>query len=163
MRTSVNHPTLAPYGSYCCADGIDIIFSVQNDREWVSFCAKFLNRPELTREHGFADNMQRLVNRNQLDEIINAHFARLTSAEAMHGLEAAGLAYGRLNQIDDVSRHPHLRRVPISTPAGEIEVIAPAAIFDGDHRPELRPVPAKGEQTSALRDEFAPLSVTTKF
>lgn len=45
--TGVNHPSLAPYGAYRCADGKDIVFSVQNDREWVNFCAKFLKRPEL--------------------------------------------------------------------------------------------------------------------
>ena len=156
-RTGVNHPSLAPYGSYRCADGVDIIFSVQNDREWVSFCATFLKRPELTRQASFADNMQRLENRERLDEIINGRFAQLTSAEAMRELEGAGLAHGQLNQIEDISRHPHLRRVPISTSGGEIEAIAPAAIFDGEKTPVLGAVPDRGAHSSAIREEFAPL------
>lgn len=59
-RPGVNHPSIAPYGAYRCADGREIIFSVQNDREWVNFCTKLLWRPELTRRRGFADNLARI-------------------------------------------------------------------------------------------------------
>lgn len=72
----------------------------------------------------------------------------------MNQLEAAGLAYGRLNQIEAVSQRPHLRRVPVSTPAGDIYMIAPGAIFNGERTPELRPVPACGANSEALRKEF---------
>lgn len=154
-RAGVNHPSLAPYGAYRCADGKDVIFSVQNDREWVNFCAKFLKQPELTRHPGFADNMERLSNRTSLDEIVSDRFAQMSSDEAMNELATADLAYGRLNQIEDVSRHPHLRRVPVSTPEGDIQVIAPAAILDGEKAPAFQPVPALGAHSEALRKEFA--------
>lgn len=153
-RAGVNHPSLAPYGAYRCADGKDIIFSVQNDREWVNFCTKFLKRPELIRRPGFVDNMERIRSRASLDEIIVERFAQLSSDDAMGELEAAGLAYGRLNQIEDASRHPHLRRVPVSTPAGDIHLIAPAAIFDEENAPALGPVPARGAHSETLRKEF---------
>lgn len=153
-RTGVNHPSLAPYGAYRCADGKDIIFSVQNDREWINFCTKFLKQPELIRRPGFADNMERINNRASLDEIVIDRFARISSDEAMNELEAAGLAFGRLNQIADVSQHQHLRRVPVSTPAGDIHVIAPAAILDEEKTPALRPVPACGAHSETLRNEF---------
>ncbi|TCN17978.1 CaiB/BaiF CoA transferase family protein [Sinorhizobium americanum] len=153
-RAGVNHPSLAPYGAYRCADGKDLIFSVQNDREWVNFCAKFLKRPDLTRRPGFADNMERLSNRDALDEVVYERFLQMSSDAAMKELETAGLAYGRLNQIEDVSMHPHLRRVPVSTPGGDIKVIAPAAIFDGEKAPALQAVPALGAHSETLRNEF---------
>lgn len=158
VRAGVNHPSLAPYGAYRCDDGKDIIFSVQNDREWVSFCTKFLNRPELIRHPGFADNMERISNRTRLDEIVVDRFAQISSDEAMNELEAAGLAHGRLNQIDNLSQHPHVRKLPVSTPGGEVYVIAPAAIFDGEAAPTLRPVPSCGAHSETLRDEFAKTS-----
>lgn len=154
-RAGVKHPSLVPYGAYRCADAKDIIVSVQNDREWVSFCTKFLKRPELIRHPDFADNMDRIRNRASLDEVVIDRFAQMSSHAAMSELEAAGLAYGRLNQIEDVARHPHLRRIPLSTPIGDIEVIAPGAIFDGEKAPALRPVPARGAHSEALREEFA--------
>ncbi|MER9573965.1 CoA transferase [Mesorhizobium opportunistum] len=152
VRAGVKHPSLAPYGAYRCADGKDVIFSVQNDREWVNFCGKFLKKPELTRAPGFADNMERLSHRARLDEIIERRFSELSCHEAMHELEAAGLAYGRLNEVVDVSRHPHIRRVQVGTPEGTVETIAPAAIFNSE-RPSLRPVPALGAHTEAVREE----------
>ncbi|UCI31807.1 CaiB/BaiF CoA transferase family protein [Mesorhizobium sp. B4-1-4] len=154
VRAGVSHPSLAPYGAYRCADGKDVIFSVQNDREWVNFCEKFLKEPELTRTQGFADNMERLGNRAPLDEIIQTRFLELTSEEAMRELEAAGLAYGRLNEIPAVSEHPHLRKVQITTPGGAVEMIAPAAIFNSE-KPSLRPVPALGAHTATVRHEIS--------
>ncbi|MEI9414034.1 CaiB/BaiF CoA transferase family protein [Mesorhizobium sp. Cs1321R2N1] len=152
VRAGVKHPSLAPYGAYRCVDGKDVIFSVQNDREWVDFCEQFLKQPGLTRAPGFADNMERLGNRARLDEIIERRFAQLSCVEAMQELEAAGLAYGRLNEIAAVSEHPHVRRVQVGTPGGVIEAIAPAAIFDSQ-QPSLRPVPALGADTAAVREE----------
>ncbi|MDW9912703.1 CoA transferase [Sinorhizobium meliloti] len=156
-RAGVNHPSLAPYGAYRCADGKDVIFSVQNDREWVNFCEKFLQEPDLTRRSEFADNMERLRNRGVLDKTITAHFAQISSDEAMSQLEAAGLAYGRLNQIEDLSTHPHLRRVTVCTPGGDIDVIAPASIVNGERVPTFRPVPARGAHSEALRHEYGNL------
>ncbi|MER9651873.1 CaiB/BaiF CoA-transferase family protein, partial [Mesorhizobium sp. M0199] len=152
VRAGVKHPSLAPYGAYRCADGKDVIFSVQNDREWINFCEKFLKQPGLTRALGFADNMERLGHRAQLDEIIERRFSELSFPEAMRDLEAAGLAYGRLNEVADVSKHPHIRRVQVATPEGSVETIAPAAIFNSE-RPALRPVPALGAHTEAVREE----------
>lgn len=154
VRAGVKHPSLAPYGAYRCADGKDVIFSVQNDREWVNFCEKFLKLPELTRAPGFKDNMERLGNRAQLDEIIERRFSELSCHEAMHELEAAGLAYGRLNEVADISKHPHVRRVGVGTPEGTVETIAPAAIFNSE-TPSLRPVPALGAHTESVRKEVS--------
>jgi crotonobetainyl-CoA:carnitine CoA-transferase CaiB-like acyl-CoA transferase len=153
-RAGVNHPSLAPYGAYRCRDGKNVIFSVQNDREWVAFCSKFLRRPELTRADGFADNMARVANRARLDEIINGRFAELTGENVMSELEAAGIAYGRLNEIDAVADHPHLRRLEVDTPAGPINVIAPPALING-RAPELRAVASLGQHTQSIRTEFA--------
>ncbi|RWL06436.1 CaiB/BaiF CoA-transferase family protein [Mesorhizobium sp.] len=152
VRAGVNHPSLAPYGAYRCADGKDVIFSVQNDREWVNFCSKYLRQPELTRAPGFADNMERLGNRARLNVIIERRFSELSSDEAMEELEAAGLAYGRLNEVADISKHPHIRRVEVGTPEGTVETIAPPAIFNSE-RPSLRPVPALGAHTDTVREE----------
>ena len=48
---------IVPYGAYRCADG-QVMFAVQNEREWVHFCAAVLERPELASEERFATNAQ---------------------------------------------------------------------------------------------------------
>jgi itaconate CoA-transferase len=47
-RPGLHHPTIAPYGAYTCGDGLGILFSIQNEREWERFCATVFGR--LTRD-----------------------------------------------------------------------------------------------------------------
>lgn len=154
LRAGVSHPSLSPYGAYRCKDGRDVIFSVQNDREWVNFCTGFLFRPDLIRAEGFADNTARIANRARLEEIVARRFAELDSAAAMQALEASGLAYGELNDIAQLTGHPHLRTLAVATPGGMIDIIAPPAMIDG-RAPALRPVAALGQHTAAVRSEFS--------
>jgi len=153
QRAGVNHPSLAPYGAYHCSDARQVIFSVQNDREWVAFCRDFLRLPELTRDTRFADNMARLAHRPELDAIVAARFAGVTAEEAMEQLEAAGIAYGRLNTVADLVDHPHVRTVSVATPAGAVDVIAPPAIVNGES-PCVGAVPGLGQHSDAVRAEF---------
>ncbi|PCI54703.1 MAG: carnitine dehydratase [Alphaproteobacteria bacterium] len=152
-RSGLHHPSLAPYGSYNCANGTDIIFSVQSDREWVDFCNMFLERPDLTRNPLFQDNMARLENRVALDVIIADHFSKLTSEEVMKTLEATGLAYGRLNDIDALINHPHLRTTSVEVNGDSVSLIAPPQIYD-NAKSNLNPVPRIGEHSDAIRAEF---------
>lgn len=153
IRAGLNHPSIAPYGAYWCSDDKQLIFSVQNDREWIAFCKNFLKRPELAKAAEFVDNMARLENRVALDEIIIGRFKELSSQQAMIELESAGLAYGRLNDIDTLTSHPHLRLVDLETPAGCIRIIAPPAIING-HTANLRPIASLGQHTDMIRSEF---------
>lgn len=153
LRAGVNHPSLCPYGAYRCADGKEVIFSVQNDREWIAFCEKFLRQPDLTRTEDFADNMARLGNRAKLDEIINAQFAERTLEQAMNDLEDAGIACGRLNSVATVAEHPHVRYIEVETPAGPVKVIAPPALINGI-APTAGAVSELGQHTESIKSEF---------
>jgi crotonobetainyl-CoA:carnitine CoA-transferase CaiB-like acyl-CoA transferase len=157
VRAGVQHPSLAPYGAYRCADGKDVIFSVQNDTEWVNFCSSFLEAPLLTADPRFYDNTARLAHRAELDAIIRTRFSRFSSAQAMEHLDRAGLAFGRLNYLDVVAKHPHLRYSDMETPRGVIRVIAPPAIVDGE-TPTLRPLASLGQHSESIRREFTPAS-----
>jgi crotonobetainyl-CoA:carnitine CoA-transferase CaiB-like acyl-CoA transferase len=157
LRSGVHHPSLTPYGAYRCSDGIDIIFSVQNDAEWIRFCELVLNRPELARDNRFADNMARLRHRQELDAIISERLERLAVADAMEFLDRAGLAFGRMNDLAAVARHPHVRYLDVETPGGAIQVIAPPAFVNG-RAPVLRPVAALGQHTETIRYEFAAIA-----
>ena len=64
------------------------------------------------------------------------------------------MAYGGLNTVADFARHPQLRTLPVSTPAGAIDLIAPPVAIAGDDL-RLRPVPKVGEHSEAIRREFA--------
>jgi itaconate CoA-transferase len=151
-RTGVNHPTLAPYGRFTCRDG-DVLFSVQNEREWRRLCAEVLGEPDLAFLPAFKDTTARLKNRAALDAHINANFISRARAEVSSSLRRADMAFGLINDIDGLIAHPQLKTITYATPDGEVTVIAPAAAIVGAE-PRYRPVPSTGQHSAALRAEF---------
>jgi hypothetical protein len=55
--------------------------------------------------------------------------------------------------MEDLAQHRSVTTVPVATPEGIVELIAPPVIVDGE-RPALRPVSKLGEHDQALRREF---------
>ncbi len=65
-RLPTSHPALSPYGAHQTKDG-QVIFGLQNEREWVTFCAKVMDRPELATDPRFRDNNARREHRARND------------------------------------------------------------------------------------------------
>jgi itaconate CoA-transferase len=152
-RLGLAHPSICPYGAFATADGALVLISIQNEREWVEFCARFLDEPELPQCTGFETNLSRVANRAMVDAHVGAAFARLTRAQAAAKLRAANTAYGFVNTVAEFARHPALRRAVVGTPNGEVSIAAPPVI--GSDGPRLLgPVPEIGEHSAAIRAEF---------
>jgi len=154
QRVGINHATISPYGAYRCADGSDIVIAIQNEREWARFCEHVLGDAGLARDPRLDSNVVRVANRAYVDKLLGAAFAKLDQAQAVERLRAADCAYGRLNDMAGLSSHPQLRRVRIDTPSGDAEVVAVAAIRDGQSE-AARGVPRLGEHSDAIRKEFS--------
>ena len=52
-RIGLAHPSICPYGAFQTKDGHDVLIAIQNEREWASFCAHFLDEPNLPQKPGF--------------------------------------------------------------------------------------------------------------
>ncbi len=154
-RAGLSHPTIAPYGAYACGDDKAVLISVQNEREWGMLCADVLGRPEVATDPRFTSNNLRVANRPALDALIGAAFAAAPRETIVERLEKARIAYGRVSTMDDLVRHPQNRYVTVDTPSGPVRYLAPGALINHT-LPTFGPVPALGEQTDALRDEFSP-------
>ena len=153
-RVGIRHPSIAPYGAYALGDGSQIVISIQNEREWVRFCAAILDEPALATNPRFATMTARVANRAALDARVGETFATMDRAVAAQRLSAAAIAYGMLNSVADFASHPALRRVPVDTPNGSIDLVAPPVRVD-EAAAAPGPVPALGEHTQAIREEFA--------
>ena len=145
-RCGLNHLSIAPYGAYSTRDNRKIVFSIQNEREWDSFCAKVLCQGEVASDQRFHDNTARLQHRAELDAIIAECFSRSNSDEITKILNKAGIANGHLSDVSDAVKNPHLRFVDVSTSNGTVKVAAPAPIVDGQEV-ELGRVPDIGTHT----------------
>jgi formyl-CoA transferase len=153
-RLGLTHPSVAPYGVFQSADDVPILISVQNDREWVTLCTKVLGRPEFATDPRFATSPARTANRAATDGMVAEHFARHGVDELAHQLEAAQIAFARVNDVHAILRHPHLRRLSVASPNGPVQIPAPAARVMGETAPEFGPLPALGEHTNNVRKEF---------
>ncbi len=153
-RMGLAHPSICPYGAFPTSDGALVLISIQNEREWVEFCAKFLDEPDLPKKPGFETNVIRVANRPAVDAHVGATFATLTRDEAAAKLRAANTAFGFVNDVAAFSHHPALRRVTVQTPGGPVAIAAPPVLLSDGLR-ELGPVPGIGDHSDAIRAEFA--------
>lgn len=152
-RVGLNHPSIAPYGAYACAADEMIVIAIQNEREWLNFCAQVLEREALATDARFADNTARCANRQALDACIEEVFSGLERSRLAQRLQDAQIAFGALNTLADLQHHAQLRRQAVNTPSGPIELVAPPARLSGGGR-SFGAVPATGEHSAALRAEF---------
>ncbi len=155
QRLGLAHPSIAPYGVFEAADGRPLLFAIQNEREWRDLCSAVLRQPALVADPRFKSNNDRVANRQALDAIVGAACRRHAYAALIDLLQSVGIAFGAVNDVAGLSRHPHLRRLAVATPAGEARLPAPPAIF-ADEQPALVAVPALGQHTQTVRREFSP-------
>jgi formyl-CoA transferase len=153
QRVGLAHPSIAPYGAFASKDGVPILISIQNDREWVGFCREVLRKPEAAADPRFATTVARFRNRPETDGMVRDTFASLTREELVARLTAADTAFAEVNDMAALSAHPHLRRTTVDTPAGRISLPPPGPLFDGASRP-CGAVPALGADTERVLAEF---------
>ncbi|MCG8670051.1 MAG: CoA transferase [Pseudomonadales bacterium] len=165
-RVGLNHPSIAPYGAYTAKDGSQVVLSIQNEREWLSFCEHVLQQPQIAHHELYHHNEIRVENREALNKEIDAVFQTLTKQEMVDRLEAAKVAFGLLNQVADLSQHPQLRRTVINSPSGAVnEVASPIQFIDqqGTVKPdEWGDVPAVGQHSDEIRKAFVTSNESTK-
>lgn len=156
-RTGASHATIFPYGPFPAGDGGEIFLAVQNDREWVRFSHDVLGRADLAAADRFATNASRVRHREALEAAIREAFASLTTSGVADRLEAAGIAWARMNDVGALFTHPQLRARErfgtVRTEAGEIEMLKPPVIGEGFDE-AVRRVPALGEDTDRILAEL---------
>lgn len=167
-RTGASHAAISPYGPHRCANDESIFFSIQSEREWEYLTDQVLALPQLANDPRFSTNMDRVHNRDELTRIIEDVFTQHSIDEIEERLEVAKIANARLRTPEEFAQHPQLqarnRWMSVPTPSGEVKALMPVTLSDDD---DLRSdsVPALGEHTEAIKEEFAKKrnSVSTQF
>ena len=153
QRVGFSHPTIAPYGVFATRGGTPILISIQNDREWATFAATILRRADLSTDARMATNVARIANRAALDSMIADVFASFDIDSLAAALDVAEIAYGRVNDVHGLERHPHLALTSVATSSGPAAMPAPAALHVGEEV-DFGAVPALGADTDRIRREF---------
>ena len=154
-RVALKHPTITSYGAFTCADGRNIVISIQNEREWADFCREVLRDPALLSDPRCADNAARCAHREWVDGRVSEVFGRLESAEVIDRLRTAQTAYGNVNSVHDLIAHPQLRtrRMPVAGRVVDIPAAPWRVEWDRDDFPLA---PNLDQHGAAIRAEFTP-------
>ena len=155
-RTGASHATIAPYGPYSTSDG-QVIFGIQNNREWEAFVAGVLLRPDLAVDGRFQSNQLRVQHREAMDAEIHRTLGALSTAEAVSRLDAAQIANARLNSMEQFIDHPQLAGRQswrhVDSPSGPIPALVPPVRLAGVE-PVMDPIPALGQHSAAILAEL---------
>ncbi len=160
QRIGLAHTSISPYGAFKSRDGVDILISIQSDREWRVLAEKVLDDAALAADPAFATNVERVKRRAATDGRVAKTFGALDAETLEQKLAAADIAFARVNGPADLARHPHLRRIIVGTPSGPVSYPAPAERSSASRR--YGPVPALGEHTEKVRAEFAAATMNAK-
>jgi len=155
QRVGLAHTSIAPYGVFRSRDGVDILISIQSEREWQVLARDVMDDPALAADPDFASNVERVKRRSETDARVAAVFGAMDAEPLIAKLAAADIAFGRVNDPSGLARHPHLRRITVATPSGPVSYAAPPARRAGESR-TYGAVPALGEHTAKVRAEFMP-------
>ena len=154
-RTGTRHAMIVPYGAYATAGGEQVMLAVQNQSEWVRFCAVVLEDPDLATDERFCTNERRVEHRAALEARINTAFGALPRAAVLDRLARADIASARVNRIEDLAGHEQLqgdrRWVTTGTEGGPVRTVLPPWTPPGRAQ-HLGDVPALGAHTRAVLD-----------
>jgi formyl-CoA transferase len=160
-RIGLAHTSISPYGAFRSRDGVDILISIQSDREWRVLAEKVLDDAALAADPAFATNVERVKRRAATDGKVAAVFAATDAEPLTQKLAAADIAFAPVNSPAELARHPHLRRIVVDTPSGPVSYPAPAEQRAAASR-RYGPVPALGEHTEQVRAEFSAFASNAK-
>lgn len=152
-RAGARHAAIAPYGPFVAAGGDVVYLGIQNEREWAAFCEHVLRRPEAATDERFLSNPRRVEHRDEVDGMVAKVFETLPVDQVVARLDAAQIAHGRLNTVEQFAAHPQLaardRWREVTSPVGPIRALLPP---DGPTgvEPRMDPIPGVGEHTDAI-------------
>ncbi len=149
-RVGLAHPSIVPYGCFMTKDNINILFSIQNEREWKVLDEKILKLAENLKIL-FNSPSLRLKNKNKLNNIIKEKFRKYTAKKVSQILKKNKIAFGFLNDIKEFSKHTELKTSYLKTDYGDIKFIPPVGL---KKRNSYKKIPKLGEHSKKIRKEF---------
>lgn len=156
-RAGLRHNMIVPYGPYRCGEDGRVSLAIQNQREWERFCQGVLREPALASDSRYADNERRVANRGELEQHIEAAFARIGLEEVLRRLEQAEIPYGEVREVREFIQHPQLeardRWLTVDSSAGPIRMLK-HPMEAPDWQPGPTRIPTLSEHTDEILREL---------
>lgn len=158
-RMGNQHPSIAPYETLHCADGV-LAIACGNDVQFARF-ARILDIPETATDPRFVTNAARVANRAELVAILEEQLKRAPAAEWEQRLLKAGIASAQVGDLASAfARAEALGLDPVfTTGPGHAPQVRHPVTYSAHTPRRDQPPPALGEHDALVRDWYAHTSV----
>jgi crotonobetainyl-CoA:carnitine CoA-transferase CaiB-like acyl-CoA transferase len=155
------HPNIVPYQPFRTADG-SVILACGNDNLYRKFC-EVAGCGELADDPRFVSNGKRVENRAELTRLLQAIFFAKTTHQWVELLEAAGVANGPINDVEQVFEEPQVKargvKIELDHPvAGRLPLVASPMRFSGTPLEYRLAPPVLGQHTEEVLRSVLALS-----
>ncbi|MEE8433491.1 MAG: CoA transferase [bacterium] len=152
-RIGTAHPSVVPYQSFRASDG-DIFIAAANQNLWERMC-RALGREDLLADPRFVDNPSRVEHREPLLALLSEIFAKITSAELLAPLHAAGVPCTPVNDLGQVIADGQAEAIGAiarldDSEEGELQMVNLPFFLDGQRGKVHQRAPRLGEHTREL-------------
>lgn len=158
-RLGNRHPTVVPYKTFDVADGT-IIIAVGNDGQFAQLCRE-LGVPDLIADPRFANSRARLVNRDEIERIVQDLVRAFAGGALIDRLVARGVPAGPVNTIKDIFEDPFVEARGTVHRFEREGVEVPSVAFPGKlgETPARfdRPPPRLGEHSTEILSDWLAL------
>jgi len=152
VATGNQHPAIAPYGLFHCADGT-IQLAAGSESLWRAVAAVTGLASDDPR---YATNPDRVRHRTELAAELESAFARDSAEHWITRLAEAGVPAGRVRSLDEVYAWEQTRQqglvIDVEHPTlGTVSLPGIPWSFDGDPRPQHTAPPVLGQHNASVR------------
>jgi formyl-CoA transferase len=155
-QTGNDHPYTTPMGVYPASDD-DILIGASGQGQYRKLC-EAIGAPDLLTDPRFATADARLANRPEFNAALSTVTRSRPAAEWVEILNAAGIACGPINAIDQVFADPQVQAIGIAQRVshprlGEIGLLGSPIALSGHQPRPATAAPDKGADTDAVLRE----------
>ena len=156
-RMGTAHPNLVPYQVFETIDGY-LMVAVGNNTQFVA-CCECLRIPDVAAESRFANNADRVLNRDALVTILSEAFRRQDTSYWLNALADCGVPAGPINSVekvlsDDYAVEREFVRTLPSTNGGSVPTVANPVRFSRTPIGYRCAPPTLGEHTDEVLAEL---------
>ena len=162
-RIGNDHPSIVPYQTVRAKDGL-MVLAIANDRQFKKFCI-FAKLEKLYENPKFKTNSVRVLNREELNQILKSKMKTKTINQWVTGLTKVNVPCGPINDLKQVFTDPQVlarkMRVPMKHKKSnnkKIDIIGSPMNFSLSKIKYKKSPPSLGEDTCKFLKKFLKVS-----